>query len=575
MAYYKDLSEYEYYGYNPTLYNVGWLDGNFSKGEVSKEFLDKLKKHKEYIQQQMMGSHCCPYCLSEKKERSNGELWVVAFEGQVYSSPVMIIHYIEEHKYLPPQEFIDAVLYGEEPGSLRYNQKIEMTKHCFLILNGIKKKKERKVAFGKIQNEMVEEIAKEYDKQILQNILNSNKMQAPKLKLKEIIWEITGRCENGCSYCGSKDQWKEGIYNETILKIADKICEYPPEEIDISGGDPLLIDREIHSEIIHKFHSAGINAVKILVNPKSFKKTMAVTNIIELYDWVGVSINTEEELNIFKPSAGYNIMMRTTVISNFNTTNLYMFEYIKEFVKNNNLQWQIQLTMTNKTHEAIYKSDLAFETLSSYIRKALDEGVKIICADNLNGAACGAGIQSLGILSNGDVVPCLSMRSWFKDIKEVVVGNVLDDGGTETNILQMIWENKFLDIRFRGFHCCKDECGNKCFNYNQFPKPGSIVERWMKQEKEGKVPNLSPKDTPKQPIQNRLRGVMAYAVSMEYYKPLPGAFSTTTSNGDNVIINPEGRITYLDTVDYCKCKGGVDVDSNNICTVCHKPVKLK
>jgi hypothetical protein len=43
-------------------------------------------------------------------ELGNGEIRVIGSAGKVYASPVMIYHYMSEHNYLPPQEFIDAVL---------------------------------------------------------------------------------------------------------------------------------------------------------------------------------------------------------------------------------------------------------------------------------------------------------------------------------------------------------------------------------------------------------------------------------------------------------------------------------
>jgi molybdenum cofactor biosynthesis enzyme MoaA len=60
-----------------------------------------------------------------------------------------------------------------------------------------------------------------------------------KLELQEIVWEITGECKNGCSYCGSKDAWNCITDVDKICKIADEIAKYPPKEINMSGGDPL------------------------------------------------------------------------------------------------------------------------------------------------------------------------------------------------------------------------------------------------------------------------------------------------------------------------------------------------
>ena len=40
----------------------------------------------------------------------NGEIRVTGEDGTVYAAPTMIAHYVAEHHYLPPQEFVDAVL---------------------------------------------------------------------------------------------------------------------------------------------------------------------------------------------------------------------------------------------------------------------------------------------------------------------------------------------------------------------------------------------------------------------------------------------------------------------------------
>lgn len=42
----------------------------------------------------------------------NGEILVRGAADECYIAPVMIVHYIELHNYLPPREFMDAVLNG-------------------------------------------------------------------------------------------------------------------------------------------------------------------------------------------------------------------------------------------------------------------------------------------------------------------------------------------------------------------------------------------------------------------------------------------------------------------------------
>lgn len=57
----------------------------------------------------------CPICEAEVEiERSgrllcDSEIWIPG-DGRIYSSPITVIHYIEKHNYLPPKEFLNAVV---------------------------------------------------------------------------------------------------------------------------------------------------------------------------------------------------------------------------------------------------------------------------------------------------------------------------------------------------------------------------------------------------------------------------------------------------------------------------------
>ena len=292
------------------------------------------------------------------------------------------------------------------------------------------------------------------------------------LKLKEIIYEITGKCKNNCSYCGSKECWNEGIDERRILSIAKEIASYPPEEIDISGGDPLQVEFTVHERIVKILHDAGVRC-KILFNPKSLRILSERNHteeeygyaenkveILKLYDWIGISINTKEELEIYSKMSSLSrtkIDSKLTVISNFNVSNVFLFSEIAEFVKATNIGWQIQYTMYSDDSDlAIYKNDEARKFLFESIDKAQLDGVKIIVADNMNCGTCSAGKNSLGILSDGTIVPCLSMRSWIKDIKSVSQGNI-----AKGQSLELIWNDRFKEQRFADFKCCKDWVGNK------------------------------------------------------------------------------------------------------------------
>lgn len=282
----------------------------------------------------------------------------------------------------------------------------------------------------------------------------------PFIQLNEIIWEITNNCYQNCSYCGSKDTINSIPINESdITTIIDNIAKYPPKEINISGGNPLLISYETHEYLV-SILQRDKTICKLIINPFNLNGIDKL-DIISLYDWIGMSINTVEELTSIRKmlySKTYKYMNKTTIITNFNTENVWAFKDIEEFVKGFNLTWQIQYTMYKNKDEckSIYRNEEAKKYLFDKINNST---ANIVMADNMNpNNSCGAGISGIGILANGDVVPCLSMRSWEKDYP--VMGNLLEDS------LSFIWETEFSYWRCNEFKCCKDH--TECFNDKQY-----------------------------------------------------------------------------------------------------------
>jgi hypothetical protein len=127
VAYFPDLSPYSYGGHHPGVVHVGWLDGihPFPKGEVEPSLIEKMKRLTKRPVELYRGKHICELCRGapdmfvEKKINpawgkwadqrwSNGEIRVTG-EGGIFAAPVLIVHYIEEHGYLPPAQFLEAV----------------------------------------------------------------------------------------------------------------------------------------------------------------------------------------------------------------------------------------------------------------------------------------------------------------------------------------------------------------------------------------------------------------------------------------------------------------------------------
>ncbi|MER5304788.1 hypothetical protein ABT039_35695 [Streptomyces lasiicapitis] len=122
MTYFPDLSPYRYSDSTQSMLNVGWLarehpfpTGTAPEGLV--ETLAELAKHSVNVQR---GMHFCELCPDFQTARQNtsrcdtfigsGEIRVPGSKRVTYASPAMIVHYVEEHSYLPPAEYCEAVM---------------------------------------------------------------------------------------------------------------------------------------------------------------------------------------------------------------------------------------------------------------------------------------------------------------------------------------------------------------------------------------------------------------------------------------------------------------------------------
>jgi hypothetical protein len=133
MAYYKDLSRYEYSdergeraGSAAPLLNVGWLaEGHeFLRGDVPGGFVEALLELAKDTVNVYRGMHFCDFCPTFQEARKNvrfrdvfigsGEVHVRGGEGRVYVAPALVVHYVADHGYQPPREFVDAVLATRE-----------------------------------------------------------------------------------------------------------------------------------------------------------------------------------------------------------------------------------------------------------------------------------------------------------------------------------------------------------------------------------------------------------------------------------------------------------------------------
>jgi hypothetical protein len=107
---YPDLGEECQIACGPRVRAVGWLaEGHeLTRGEVDAEVVEKLAHLREdgWVHVVACGPHLCELCRNARESRNI----LVPASDVLYVAPAMIVHYIEEHAYRPPAEFIAAVL---------------------------------------------------------------------------------------------------------------------------------------------------------------------------------------------------------------------------------------------------------------------------------------------------------------------------------------------------------------------------------------------------------------------------------------------------------------------------------
>ncbi|MCG8611060.1 MAG: hypothetical protein MI864_11040 [Pseudomonadales bacterium] len=109
-------------------YKVGWIDSGvlFPTGNCSDLFVSNLLKLcTSFKMEREIGLPLCDLCCAEGKKNealislineSNEKVFfgcavilVLGRRGKVYIAPDLIYHFVTQHSYLPPQEFIDSV----------------------------------------------------------------------------------------------------------------------------------------------------------------------------------------------------------------------------------------------------------------------------------------------------------------------------------------------------------------------------------------------------------------------------------------------------------------------------------
>lgn len=110
---FDDLSHDTYAGPCPYLKSIGWLGAGheFTTGDPPADLVALLEEHLEdcWCCFASAGTHSCEFCLAEGCEHRDSRNFIIPAKTTAYLAPGMILHYVQQHRYLPPAEFIDAL----------------------------------------------------------------------------------------------------------------------------------------------------------------------------------------------------------------------------------------------------------------------------------------------------------------------------------------------------------------------------------------------------------------------------------------------------------------------------------
>ncbi|WP_405680550.1 hypothetical protein [Streptomyces sp. NBC_01238] len=117
-----NLTRYSYDESDREILNVGWLapEHDYRTGIVDERVVDALRVLSADYDNQMRGVHHCEFCDADRpfvlgSPAMDTEVWLGSAEirvrgadGTLYTAPNLVIHYITEHQYCPPEEFCRA-----------------------------------------------------------------------------------------------------------------------------------------------------------------------------------------------------------------------------------------------------------------------------------------------------------------------------------------------------------------------------------------------------------------------------------------------------------------------------------
>jgi radical SAM protein with 4Fe4S-binding SPASM domain len=309
------------------------------------------------------------------------------------------------------------------------------------------------------------------------------------------VWEITMGCNMRCKHCGSSctNPLEGELTTDEALKLCDDLGQLGFQWITISGGEPttrkdwhLIAGRLRENKIIPTMITNGWlldesmieKGIAAQVNTIAF----SIDGLAETHDLIrkqGSFQRIMHALDLLKQQSQISVSAITTL----NKQNIPQLKTLKEILIEKNVRaWQVQigLPMGNMTafHKMIMEPEqvdeiinFAYETnqegrieiqpadcIGYFNVKEIELRKNDLKLDDYHWQGCPAGKFSMGILHNGDITGCTSIRD-----PQYIAGNIRRTPlkGIWENPKSFSWNRNFSKEQLTGF-CGKCQYGRIC-----------------------------------------------------------------------------------------------------------------
>jgi len=308
------------------------------------------------------------------------------------------------------------------------------------------------------------------------------------------VWEITMGCNMRCKHCGSscKAPLPDELTTDEALKLCKELGEMGLRWVTVSGGEallrndwhiiakgltdngvtPLLITNGwlVNDDVIQKAQDSGIESFAMSLDgvrethdymrmPGSFERIMKVYDKMENTNLVKAAITTVSKKNIGELKELKKILIEKGVrlwqlqialpMGNFNDNSELALdpEQVESII-------DFAYDAIEDTNLTIYLADC----LGYYNRKEIAVRDKTFGEKNVMWTGCTAGKRSFGILHNGNILGCTSIRD-----SKFVEGNIRETPLKEiwNNMQNFSWSRTMSKSKLTGF-CNKCGFGDVC-----------------------------------------------------------------------------------------------------------------